>query len=278
MSFQYTHFDSVPLPLYNLKQDRSTPEVPSTLRRYIGGVVDYAGANQRYADVAQMTLVGTYQGESGYLIRQDGAILTDNSGNRIRIGTAANRLRVQLEELSGKVGQRGQLWRTLENGTRQWKYARLLKDGYEAKVDERMQRAEVKTTFETWHPAWRSANLITVAGNANTPLVPSIGGNVAVLDAILAITASATISRITITGTGIALLWTGSLTSGQVLRLDSGLRTVRIGTNTNAYSGFTIQAGHTAQRWFELTPGINTLYVRTDAAATLSLTYYDQWL
>jgi hypothetical protein len=278
MSYQLTHFDSVALPLYNLKQERGTPDVPSSLRRYIGGVVDYAGSNQLYPDVATVALTGIYQGESGYLIRQDGAILTDQSGNRLSVGTASNRLRVQLEELTAKVGQRGQLWRTLENGTRQWKYARLLRAGYEAKVDERLQRAEMKMFFETWQPAWRTASLVTATGNANAPLVASIGGNVTVLDAILAITASATITRVAITGSGISLLWTGSLTSGQILRIDSGLRTVRIGTATNAYSGFAVQTGHTANRWLELPPGLNTLAVRTDAAATLSMTYYDQWL
>ncbi len=278
MSYQLTHFDSVPLPLYNLKQERGTPEVPSALRRYIGGVVDYAGSNQLYPDVATVALAGIYQGESGYLIRQDGAILTDQSGNRLSVGTASNRLRVQLDELTAKVGQRGQLWRTLENGTRQWKYARLLRAGYEAKVDERLQRAEIKMFFETWQPAWRTASLVTATGNANAPLVASNGGNVTVLDAILAITASATITRVAIAGDGISLLWTGSLTSGQILRIDSGLRTVRIGSATNAYSGFVIQAGHTANRWLELPPGLNTLAVRTDAAATLSMTYYDQWL
>ncbi len=278
MSYQITHFDSVPLPLANLKQERGTPEAVSTIRRYVGGVLDYAGANPVYPDAAQIALSGIYYGESGYLTRQNTAIVTDNSGNRLSVGSAPNRLRVQLDELSAKVGRRGQLWRLLETGDRQWKYARLLRFTREAKTDERLIRAEVKLLFETIYGAWRSAAMVTASGTAPGSLIASAGGNVTILDPVLAITAGGTIGRLTITGNGIALLWTGTLTTGQTLRIDAGLRTVRIGASTNAYSGFSLQSGHTRDRWLELDQGLNTLYVRTDgAAATLSLTYYDQW-
>jgi hypothetical protein len=281
MSYQITHFDSVALPLANLKQDRGTPEVPSPLRRYIGGVADVAGANQQYPDIAQIALTGTYYGEPGALINQAGVYLATQAGDHISVGSATNRLRSQLEDLNAKLGVRGQLWRTLaDTGTRQWKYARLLRAAHVGKVESHLIRAELQLLFETYQPAWCSASLVTATGNAGTPLIASIGGNVNVRDAILAITAGATISSITITGVGISLQWTGTLTSGQILRIDSGLRTVRIGSATNAYSGFTVASGHTSDRWLDLPPGLNTLHVRTNGnvAATLSLTYYDQWL
>jgi hypothetical protein len=281
MSYQLTHFDSVPLPLYNLKQDRGTPEVVSPLRRYVGGVVDVAGAIQRYPDVGQIALTGTYYGETGALITPAGNYLSTAGGDHISVGSAENRLRVQLEDLFAKEGVKGQLWRTLaDTSTRQWKYARLLRAALVGKVDSHLIRAELQLLFETYQPAWCSSSLVTATGNAGTPLIASIGGNVPVRDAILAITAGATISSITITGVGISLQWTGTLTSGQILRIDSGLRTVRIGSATNAYSGFTPASGHTSDRWLELPPGLNTLHVRTNgnAAATLAMTWYDQWL
>jgi hypothetical protein len=279
MSYEITHFDSIALPIYNASQQRGTPDVESALKRYTGGVADLWGDNQKLPDVGQIQLAGIYLGEPGAIVTQAGAYLATSTGDHISAGSASNRLRSQLDDLSAMQGKRGQLWRRLaDNGQRQWKYARLLKFAHDSKVDERLIRAECKLLFETYQPGWNNATATTATGAAGGPLLVSIGGNMPVRDATLAITASATITAITVAAPGCALAWSGTLSAGQKLTIDAGARTVRIGSATNAYSGFSIATGHTSQRWLDLAPGISGIIVRANAAATVLATWYDQWL
>jgi hypothetical protein len=279
MSYQITHFGSVALPITNPVQDRGVPEIGSSLARVIGGVVDWYGAGQRLPDVHQIQISGIYYGEPGAIINQAGSFLATSAGDHISAGSAINRLRSQIDDLAAMEGKTDQLWRTLaDNGQRQWKMARLLSIVRESKVDERLIRAQLRCRFESGQPGWCVASSTTATGSANAPLLASVGGNMPVCDAVLAITASELITAISITAGSCRLAWSGSLAAGQKLTIDTGLRTVRIGTATNAYSGFSIAAGHAAQRWLELAPGINTIYLRTNGAATVTATYYDQWL
>lgn len=279
MAYQITKFDAVNLPVYNPAQDLSTGRTDSTQRIYIGGgAIDYAGARRMLPRTQTLEVNGAYYGEKSYWVTHAGANMVDHNGNRLLVGTGAAMLRQQVEELTAKTGVRGTLYRQrLDTGELQIRLARLLQVKHNSKVDERAERADLTCTFELLRPAWRSPTAIVTSGVTSVPIPVSIGGNVPVRDAVLALTATATITSVAITGPGISLAWTGTLSAGSALRIDAGLRTVRIGT-TDAYSGFNYGSGHTDDGWLGMDPGINVLTVTANAAGTVAVTTYDQWL
>jgi hypothetical protein len=286
-SYQIYQFDGVALPLYNPETDHSTGAAGSTLRRSIGGVFDTYGARQRLPDIVPFGIRGIYAGGDGntLLVDHSGNHILDHSGNRILVATAAQWLRLQVDELRSRIGVRGTIWRRRWDNlaVAQWKTARLLSIKESGNTELRTALAEFDLAFETAHAAWRSAAASTVSGNLVSGgllgLNATSSGNAPVTDPVITIAASGAITSIVIgcVALGVDLRWAGTLSPGQALVIDCGAMSV-LQAGGNAYSGLTLGAGHTARGWLPLNYGINVVTIYANGAGTASISHYDKFI
>lgn len=283
MPYLYTEFGIVDLPLYNHEQDHATGDVDSSLVTTPNAAYDYLGTTRRLTKRQTIAVKGTYHDELDYLVDQAGNFVVDQAGNLIVVGAAGDTLRNQLDRLKAMLGRSDQLWRTdYSAGLRRWKQARLLKVEHPTTVSNRTVFANIGATFETNQAAWRNETGTT------TPLVLVNGSNIATVDvlgtedvndAIVTITATGTITsaHVTLAATGVDFTWTGTLAIGNALVIDCGKLTVK-NNGVDAYSGFTLAAGHTAPGWLQLlAQSANSVVVVVNAAGNLSVAHYDQW-
>ncbi len=284
--YQIDQFDGVLLPLYNPEQDLSPAAVDSTLENSIGATFDAVGSGSERATRHALSVRGMFAGtETIYLVDHTGKYIIDHAGNRIIVATALGWLRLQVENLSSRVGVRGTLWRKRwdAESVRQWKTARLLAVRLPHDYQRRLNLTECECQFESTMAAWRSATATTangsIGGAGAVGLTVSNGGQVQVDDAVLTVTAAATISSVLVQcpAAGISLAWTGSLGAGASLVIDCGAQTVRV-AGGDAYSGFSLAAAHTADGWLPLAKGITVLVVSLSAAGSVSLAHYNQFL
>lgn len=284
MSYRLHRFEDALLPFYDPQPDMSQGPVESTLLDSVGGVYDYFAGRQRLPRKQTIAIRGVFMGERAYLVDHAGNRIVDHAGNYLINGTAQGDLQAKLEALAEMLGKRGRLYREyLRDSTRvEWKPARLLQVTHQREQQNTPLMAKIACVFETSQAAWRSAAATTTnlgSGSGVRALTVSVKGNVAVNDAILTITADATVTSIRVQhiDAGIDWTWSGTLSSGQTLAIDASAQTVRIGTS-NAYSGLTYNAGHRARGLLPLVPGTNGLMITTNANASVTLTHYDQWL
>lgn len=284
MAYRLHKFEDAILPFYDPAPDLSQGPVESTLLDSVGGVFDYYSTRQRLPRKQTITIQGVYLGELAYLVDHAGNYIVDHSGNNLIDGTGKGDLQAQLEALTYYLGRRGQLYRQYFNdSTRlQWKTARLLQVSHPRQQKDTPLLANVGCTFETYMAAWRAASATTTtlgAGSGAQGLAVTNGGNVTVRDAILTITAGATVSSVRVqhVAQGVDWAWAGTLASGSALTIDAGAQTILNGS-TDAYSGLTYGSAHTAAGILPLGPGTNVLQITTDASVTVSLSHYDQWL
>ena len=286
-SYQIYQFDGVALPLYNPETDLSSGVAASTLRQSIGGTFDVYGSRQRLPDVVKFTTRGIYVAGDGntLLVDHSGNRILDHSGNRILVATSLQWLRLQVDTLRARAGVRGTIWRRRWQDTTvtQWKTARLLSVKEAGSTKLRTALAELECAFETAHAAWRSSAASTVSGNlvsgGYVGLNATSDGNAPVTDPEITVTASGAITdvRIACAALGVDLRWTGTLASGHTLTIDCGAMSV-FRSGSDAYSGFTLSAGHTARGWLPLAAGINALTVYADGTGTAQISHYNQWM
>lgn len=280
MTYALTDFNEVALPGRMPEDDLSTGMAENSLLDSIGGAFDYWQTVQRPPRKRTIPFRGIYTGETTYLVDEAGNYIVDEAGNYIIAGYAANILRAQIDALLAQQGRRGSLWREREDGALQWLTARLQSVNYIRKVDD-AYTATIDCQFETLDYAWRAETATQKSVNASAGvaagLTVSNGGDVTVYDATLTVArTSGTISGVTVTGPGVAWTWAGSLASGALV-IDCAAQTVRA-AGVNAYSGFSLGAGHTARGWLPLEPGDTPLVVTvTGGAATVTVTHYNQF-
>jgi len=286
--YQIYQFDAVPLPLYNPEATHDAGPTDSTLMKSIGGVFDVYGSRRRLPSIQRLTVAGIYATPDTpyvYLVDHAGVYIVDHQGDYQITATAQGYLRRQVDAIRAKQGVRGTLWRRRWDDTtvRQWKTARLLNVRERGSAEQRAQYAQIDLEFETAHAAWRAASASTVSkslvSGGSVGLNLTAGGNSPVTDAILTITAAATITSLAIKAlhAGIDLRWTGTMASGEWITIDAGAQTVLHG-GSDAYSGFSLGAGHTAQGWLPLAEGITPLVVESNGAGTAAASWYDQWI
>lgn len=287
MSYRISAFGAVNLPDAMTEDDLSTVRVRSGLADTLGGAVDVFGARQRLPGRQELSVSGLYVGDVRYLVTATGNQLVDHNGNLLIASTGRNWLRQQVDALRGMVGKRASLWRRRDDdGAQQWRTARLL--GVQTKQDtERWaaEVAEINATFETAQAAWRAANAVTdsasLSANVTATKVVTALGNAPVEDAVITMTAAGgtlTSLRVRVTALGVDWTWTGSLAAGQSLVVDCGAMTVRK-QGADAYSGFVLNAGHTAAGWLPLAVGDNSVLLLTSGAGgTCAISHYDQWI
>lgn len=278
MAYRLHMFGSVLLPLGMAEDDLSTGAVDSGLMASVGGAFDALAGRRLLPRWRSIGHTGTYWATESYLVRGSD-FFVDHLGNYLIPGAPDTLLRQQVDALRSRLGAVGSLWRLREDdGSLQWVTARLMSVGYDQRVEDRLS-ATLRSTFETLMAGWRSqaARTASVAYPAAARrLLIHNGGNLPVDDAILTITASSTITSLTITMTGVDLRWTGSLTAGQTLTIDCGRRTV-VKAGASAYAGWSLGSGHTAAGWLPLAVGDNLLQVTGSGAGTVAATWYDQF-
>lgn len=285
MSYRITAFGAVSLPDAMLEDDLSTARVASSLTGTLGGVVDIYGPRQRAAGKQEIEVSGLYVGEVRYLVSHAGDQLVDHAGNSLIAESGRRWLRQQVELLRGMVGRRDQLWRRRDDdGAMHWRTARLLGVEMEQDTDRwAAEVAQVKARFETAQGAWRGAaavvNTVSLQSNVSRTETMQILGNAPVEDSVITLTATGTITslRVRVTALGIDWTWAGSLTAGQTLTVDCGALTVRK-AGADAYSGFTLNAGHTAAGWLPLAVGSNAVLLLATGPGTVTISHFDQWL
>jgi hypothetical protein len=282
MAYQINQFDGVVLPIYNPSQDHSGTEVQSSLLAVTGGMIDLYGSRRKPGRGQKISITGLYEGQSRNLIDHAGNFLVDETGDYIITGAESDDLRGQIDALRAKIGGPGQLNRVWLGGVSlmQWVTARLLRVNYNQSTDDRLYKAVLRCEFETAMEAWRGGvlvmNTIALVAGTNTFYAPR-DGTATVEDAIITVAPSSTMTSILMQGNGIDWTWSGSLLSSQTLVINCGALTV-LKSGADNFSGFTLNAGHTAQSWLPLLPGKNTLTITTDAPGDFTVQYYNQWL
>jgi hypothetical protein len=283
MSYQYTAFDDIPLPLYDHKQSHASMASEPTLRDSVGGSYDWRGADRRAGRKQIISGQGKYFGEITYLTDEEGNLILDESDNPIITGNAQQTLAAEVRALMEKKGDRGQLWRNrLTDSVLQWKTARLLNVDWPRKVEDHAIIAEVSYQFETQMEFWHSedATITDDSAVSGVPLVLTVpNSGMTAEDAIITIArSSGTITEVSITGTAIDITWAGSLGASAELVIDCGLQTVRK-NGVDAYSGLTLESAHTAAGWLPLLPGDNLITVTvTGGNAAVEISHYNQFV
>ena len=125
--------------------------------------------------------------------------------------------------------------------------------------------------------------VFTLVDGVNTISLPN-GGNAAVRNAILTFTnvgaAKMQSVKVEIVGAS-SILWDpGALVGGLVVEIDCGARSI-LYDGANAYSNFSVEAGHVIDDWLALEPGANAVKITTDidfgTEVELVVDYSDGW-
>ena len=254
MAYSLVTFDSVNLPLCMPEDPLGSGAVQPGLAGAAGGVFDRYNGRTVLPRVRPIDFRGRYDGSS----------------------TA---LRTQLDALRAKVGVWGLLVRKRDDDSvLQSVYARLLSvDG--TWVLEDGASATLNLRWETGEPSWRAATGSTASGSVGGSTSIVNDGTAPVVDAIITLTASggALVNpTLTIAALGVALKWTGSIADTKALVIDCGAMTVK-NDGANAYSGFSLEAAHTARGWMPLTVATHALAVAGTGAGSVGVAFVKRY-
>jgi hypothetical protein len=284
MSYIYTEFDGVSVPLFNHSQNHAPMAAESSFMDSVGGTFDWIGTARRKGRKQNISFTGVYLGQTEYLVDETGDPLIDDLSDYLIAGDSEDMLGNQVAALLEKKGVRASLWRKrLADDVLHWKTARLLQVNWPRKWDDHAIKADITCTFETSMEFWHAATATTTSGSATAgaPLGLTVDNAGQVVDdAIITITrTSGTITAVSLIGAelGINLAWAGSLGSGDVLTIDCGVQTVRKGS-ADAYSGLTLGGSHTARGWLPIASGPQSFVALvTGGNATVAITHYNQF-
>ncbi len=252
MAYYLQQFDSQALPTGNSVDGLGTGSIGSTLVAVAGGVIDVYGASE----IAPM---------HSHTIRHRGLYSASVETN--------------VDALRAYLGQRKKLYRYKESDTsQQWKWARLLEVGWDRAIEQRSV-AEIDCTFEAvgW---WKATTPDTDNTSATGSVAITNAGNAYATDGTFTFVASGTGTktiRVVDSSQGIDWTWSASITDTESLVIDCGAFSV-LNNGADAYSGLTLNAGHTSNYWMVAAPGANTWTVTLTGAGTLTVSSYDSWV
>lgn len=282
MSYFLSHFGDLAIPLLEAVQQIGTPVLPAeAVNLPSGGAYRLHGSDRRPRPM--------------HVLRASGEVDGEDWGD----------VAVDFDALRAAVGTYGQLWRTdKDTQNRQWAYAELL--GVEAdNTADYVLYQPVSLQFAVYNPVWNGnrhgvgwvldSGILLDTGyvlddiaeqytltDLVTTLSPALSnaGNLPTSNVTITVTAAGTaLTSITLlvneaTAYEHTLVWTGSVTVGQALVINSGARSVKNNT-VDAYATFT--APTTQADWFTLQPGTNTVKVTRvgGAGSTILFNYSD---
>lgn len=195
-------------------------------------------------------------------------------------GIYSNNVETNVDAMMALLGQRLQLWRKRESDDAlQYKWARLVSARWRRDVNQ-SQHAVMNLQFEA-NGNWTSLTGSTASRTGGGSLATSPSGDAWILNSKLTFTASSSTThtfRIQDTTNGIDVQWSGSVTSGEDVVIDAGTWTVT-NDGADAYSDFTVNSAHTAQRWIVLDPDGQTFTITLSAGAgTFEFSWSEQWV
>lgn len=278
MPYRIYEFDGVALPNVLPEDDLSSGAVASSIAENAGGAFDWAGSARRLPRRIVVPFAGAFAGgpENVRLVTEAGDRIIASAGNPIVAGSAALLMRDARDLLTAKVGVRGSLWRRRESDSAaQWRTARLLSVGGTRVVADVDAIVNLTANFETTMVGWRASAQSTASLLSNA--LVGVAGTLPVRHAVLTVTASATISSVSVSCAerGIDWAWSGTLAAGTSLVINDEAQTVQ-NASADAYSGLVLGSGHTAAGWLDLEPGNQSVSVSVvGTASAVSLAWYD---
>jgi hypothetical protein len=220
------------------------------------------------------------------------------------IATTATAVQTARDAIRALAGTRARLWAHFPDSTDRFVWARLARVRMERRR-EYVYYQPVELTFEVAIPGWHGTGhgapwLLDDGETLDTGLyldlddvwIPSSsgdtetvnnGGNRMVRDVMVTITASATatISDVRIRCGSCDWTWTGTVALNKSLTIDCAARSIKY-DGADAYSGLTLNAGHTIADWLQLEPGDNTVTINfsgnANATAGVTFSFYDGWM
>lgn len=254
MAYSLVTFDSANLPLCVPEDPLNSGAVLPGLAGAAGGVFDRYGGRTVLPKARRLDFRGRYDG-------------------------SATALRTQLDALRAKIGVWGLLVRKRDDDSvLQSIYARLLAVNGTWVLEDGAS-ALLELQWETAEPAWRAASGSTASGSVGGSTSIVNDGTAPVVDAVVTLTASggALVNpTLTIAAIGVALKFTGSIADTKALVIDCGAMTVK-NDGANAYSGFSLEAGHTARGWMPLSVATHSLAVAGTGAGTVGVAFVKRY-
>ena len=250
MPYQISRFGSLTLPPYEIADDIGAGEARLGIVELPGGLVfDALGSETAQRGRRQVAKKGEI------------------------VATDAANFRSQVNALYTLLGTRDQLWRTWDDGTEEWAYARLAKIEAERKTGNILYQ-EFSLVFEVLSEQWHAETQTTVNEPLDaTPTNVSLtnGGNAPVRNAVITVTLPASlpvtaITKLTFAAGGAEFEYSGSLAGDDVLVIDTGARSVTL-NGADDYGNFSLTANHAIGEWLRLAAGANTLAVTVEPSA-----------
>lgn len=278
--YRIEYFDDVILPTARPEDDLGSGSVDSGIVSVLGGGFDGYGTRVVMPSKRIIRHRGIYT-RPGFFVDHSENFLVDESNNFLVWNDDDNEIITRLMNLSGLIGQRRTLWRKREyDSARQWLECRLVDVSATRTVVNANNVLEVAATFEAATAAWKSSSQVTEAGSlggsGTVALETTNDGGLPIFDAELVITATASITTISVVGMGTNITIAVTMTSGQSLLIDCGEPSILL-NGVAAYSGLTINSGHSIRGWLQVNTEHNVWYVTANGSCNISLEYYPQW-
>lgn len=264
MAWIYRRFGGTNLPLLNGQQDLGAAASRSGLQALPGaGAYDAFGSGPAPRAPRVITLRGTL------------------------VGTSSADLVTQLDALRALRGLRDKLYLVSDaDAAERWTWARCL--GVDTTRGVAQARwLDVSLQFELPYPVWYgTARLYNGIATANSVTTFSIanGGNTAVLNPVLSITAGASaITALTVETkkagvTQADLAYSGAIAAGQTLVIDAGAQSIK-NNGADAYAALSMTTDHVLNGWLRLDPGTTSLIIGITSStnAPVSLVWNEAW-
>lgn len=274
MTYNLTRFDELDLPTSDPEVDVGTGEAHAPIRTLpAGGVFDSLGdqvARRKKTEIQYRTLV-----------RGDTAAL----------------LKTAFDNLKGKWGKRGRLYRRHDTAEYEWILARLMEIKADRKVHQ-VSAIPIRLVFSLVDPVWwgdshgtpwtfdsgelfdagkrfdeETEDKVALAPSATTSFAVNNSGNAIVENAVITVTAgdaniTALDIRRRIGGTvNEQLLYSGAITAGESLVIDCGAWTVE-NNGSDDIDNFAFGSLHQTDSMFKLLPGANSIRVDITGGGT----------
>jgi hypothetical protein len=262
--YRLTTFGNVALPAANYDWDAGTSETVQALVRTVGGPA-YDAYGSSDAPPAMP-----------YQLRYQ----------CVAYGATLAALRQTLDVLRALRGKRLKLYRMAEDDNTElhWAWARLMQVQASNTVSDQSMIWQPLTLVYQVQTGWHGAlheEQYNLTADDTTACAADNDGNVAVLDAVLTITAGdAAITELLVTISPLCqFIYDETIAAGEALVVDSGAFSVH-NDGADAYNDFTLGGGQAVLEWLRLEPGETTVAVTITgggAGATADLDYYDAW-
>jgi hypothetical protein len=275
MPYRLSAFSAVALPAGEAEFDAGTPPADERIVATLGGgFFDAYGANGAPLKLPQ---------EISYKCETTAASLAT--------------LRTTYEALAGKVGARRQLWRTAAADlSQQWCWARLMQVAAPRKYGQvYWQPLELRfKQLSIWHGTAYNGDDENTGGylwsnglyQTNTPTALIVGantyaltndGNHPVTDAGIYLVAGTGLTQAQFVSSAVDFTIADTFANGEVLRVDCGTHGVTL-DGADAYSLFSLGAGHRSPYWLEIPAGGTELEITlTGGGASVAVVHYDGW-